>query len=187
MKSNRYGLQFAAGLFLAFLLNTAQAWNHEVSIGYGWGQEIGANYDNHAIVLSGSFYKFKKIDNTLFITLDGTLANLMANTPRNNSLTTAGISLAFRAYFQNPDFHKIRPHVGISAGATYLSQNQLGTQVQGSKFDFQWTIGGGIEFALPQNQGIDVTLNFLHYCNAGLAKPNEGFDIPFLLALGYQF
>lgn len=188
MKLKRFSYSVSLGLLIAFLsLNRAEAWTHEISVGFGWGQEIGANYENNAMVLNGTFYKFNKIDNTLFATLDGTLAQLMSATPTHNTVVTAAISLGFRAYFQNPDFHKIRPYLGISFGPAYLSQTQLGTQRQGAHYDFQSTLGGGIEFAASQTQNLDVSLHLIHYCNAGLARPNEGFDIPFLLSIGYQF
>ncbi len=167
--------------------NTAQAWKHEVSISYGWGQEFLENYNNQAVLLFGKLYKFKKIDKTLIATIDGTIAHITTSAAVNKTLNTAALSLAFRTYFQNPDLHKIRPYLGASFGPVYLSQEQLGLRRQGSHFVFQSAFEGGVEFDVSKTRSLDLGVHLIHYCNAGFAHPNQGINVPFAVSLGYQF
>jgi len=173
----------------AFLLaaQPVYAWQHEVAIGYGWGNEVEKDYKNSAVVLSGKLYKFPKIDNTLIATIDGSISQLHADTDQHKNLTTAAIALGLRAYFVNPDLHQTRPYLGISSGPAYLSSTLFGERDQGTHFDLQTTLEGGVEFGLKNQRSIDVNLHLVHYCNAGLASPNQGFNVPFVLSVGYQF
>jgi hypothetical protein len=163
------------------------AWQHEVSLGYGFGREVEKDYQNTAFVLSGKLYKFPKIDNTLIATIDGSVSQLRADTDVHRHLTTAALALGLRAYFQNPDLHQIRPYLGVSSGPSYLSSRYFGTGDQGAHLDLQSTIESGVEFELKNKRSVDVNLHFVHYCNAGLAYPNLGFNVPFVIAVGYQF
>lgn len=179
-------LFFSVAIFFLITTNT-YAWDHEISAGYGWGKEINEDYQTTAFVLSGKFYKFPKIDNTLFATIDGSISQLHADTSDYSNLTTAALALALRAYFINPELHKIRPYLEISSGPAYLSENQLGKRQQGANFDLQSTLGGGIEFGLKNKRSVDINLHLVHYCNAGLFKPNQGFNVPYVVSIGYQF
>lgn len=163
------------------------AWDHEVSLGYGWGKEISEDYQNRAFVLSGKFYKFPKIDNTLIATIDGSVSRLHADTDQHQNLTTGAVALGLRAYFADPDVHQVRPYLGVSSGPAYISDQWFGNREQGANFDIQTTLEGGVEFQLKHNRSIDVNLHMVHYCNAGLASPNQGFDVPYVLSIGYQF
>jgi hypothetical protein len=186
MKLKKLSLLLPAATLLLTASNT-YAWNHEISVGYGWGNEVEKDYKNNAYVLSGKFYKFPKIDNTLIATIDGTIAKLHADTPENQNVTTASVGLGLRAYFLNPDSHQTRPYLGISSGPAYLSSAKFGEQDQGGHWALQSTLEGGIEFGLKNQRSIDLNLHLVHYCNAGLANPNRGFNVPFVLSVGYQF
>lgn len=167
--------------------SSAYAWKHAISIGYGWGNEVEKDYRNQAIVLSGKLYKFPKIDDMLIATIDGSASWLHADTPSNRNIFTTSVGLGLRAYFLNPETHNTRPYLGISSGPAYLSSRRFGEQDQGGHFDLQSTLESGMEFGLKNKRSIDVNLHLVHYCNAGLAHPNQGFNVPFVLSVGYQF
>jgi hypothetical protein len=172
-------------LFLCALKN-AYAWQHEIAVGYGQGKEIEQNYYNRGVVLSGKFYKFPKIDDTLIATIDGTLAYIESSTKDHNRLTTAAIALAMRAYFANPDLHTIRPYIQASFGPVLLSARQLGNREQGANVAFQTSLETGSEFDI-NNKTWDINLRLLHYCNAGIFHPNQGIDLLPVLSIGYMF
>lgn len=157
------------------------AWQHEVSVGYGYGKEIGQSYLNQGFTANAKLYR-KKIDNTLFLTFEGTLANWHANTPHDTTLNTAALSAGLRAYFAKPEKHTIRPYLGSSIGPAYLSSSTFGEQVQGANVALQITLEGGVEV-----KNIDINLHLAHYCNAGIVAPNEAINIPFVLSVGYLF
>lgn len=170
-----------------FLANTAQAWNHEISAGYGWGQEVGEQYGNQTAIVYVTFYKFGYMDKRLFATIEGTYANLNANAPTHQSIDALALSLAGRAYAVDPQLHKIRPYAGLSFGPAYISHTQLGNRRQGTHYIFQSMFVAGIEFGLPRERSIDIGLHMMHYCNADLARPNEGINVRYAVTVGYQF
>ena len=174
-------------IFAVMFSNSALAWNHEIAAGYGYGKEVEQDYDNSGFEITGKFFKFPPIDNTLIFTLDGTVAHWRSNTPNNNQLTIAAIAPNARAYFFNPCYNTVRPYIGVSFGPAYLSQRQLGNREQGSHFAFQTTLEGGTEIQLRNNHSLDLNLHLAHYCNAGLAKPNQGIDVLYIFTVGYQF
>ncbi len=163
----------------------ANAWEHEISAGFGGGKEVNQDYNNYAIVINAKLYKFPKIDDTLIATIDASISNLRSDTDEHNSLYTAAIALDLRAWFLNPERYTVKPYLEVSSGPVYLTEHQLGNNSQGSHFAIQSTLGGGFEFG--KNHGFDLNFHFAHYCNAGLADPNQGFDIPLIVSLGYQW
>ena len=79
----------------------------------------------------------------------------------------------------------VRPMFFVRAlGPTWLSNRTLGDREQGSNFAFQAQIGAGLWFG----EGKDwlVSLSYKHFSNAGLASPNDSFDVPVLLTVGYR-
>ncbi len=178
--------RFFFSLSSLLFFSPTYAWQHEVAIGYGDGKEIEQNYDNRGVVLSGKFYKFPKIDDTLIASIDGTLANINSSTSTDNHLVTAAAALAMRAYFMNPDDHSVRPYLQASFGPALLSQRTLGNRTQGSNFAFQTTFETGMEIG-SQAKSIDLNLRLAHYCNAGLFHPNQGINLMPIVSIGYLF
>jgi hypothetical protein len=164
---------------------SAQAWEHEVSLGYGLGSEINQHYQNNGFFLSGKLIKFRA-DSMLFFTIDPTLAHLTSNADEHTSTNTAALAIAGRAYFANPDSHRYRPYLGASIGPNYLTSRYLGELEQGSHLSFFMTGEAGMEIG-SQQKSVDINVHFTHYCNGYLATPNQGFDIPLVLSIGYQF
>jgi hypothetical protein len=185
LKKNYFYLLFLAvvNFFFAFYSPYSLAWEHEVSLGFGGGQEIDQDYTNTIFVLNAKIYKFPKIDQTLIATIDASFSSLHSNTSEHNSLFAAAVTPTLRAYFINPQHYSYIPYLEVASGPAYLSKHQLGENQQGTLFVFQSTLGGGIEFV--KIHGLDLNLHFAHYCNAGLKSPNQGFDFPFVVSLGY--
>lgn len=173
-------------LGLAALSTSAYGWEHEVAIGYGSSTEVEEYYTNSGFELSGIFYKFPKIDNTLIATINGTLGQWHADTEDYRNLTTAAVSLGLRGYAVNPEQHRFRPYIGASFGPVYLSQQQFGEQIQNTNIAFQSQLGIGTEIG-DQKHSWDFNFHMNHFCNAGLAEPNEGIDILYIFSVGYQF
>lgn len=165
---------------------SALAWEHEIAIGYGSGTELQEYYKNSGYELSGIFYKFPKIDQNLIATINGTLGLWHADTDEFRNLTTAALSLGLRGYAVNPDVHNFRPYAGVSFGPVYLSAEQFGEQVQNTHIAFQSQLGVGAEIGNTQ-RSIDLNFHMDHFCNAGLASPNQGYNILYIFSIGYQF
>lgn len=182
----KYIAIYVISLFLIINFSIVYAWQHEIAIGYGNGKEIEQSYRNSGVVLTGKLYKFPKIDDTLYISIDATLATIHAATKENTQITTIALFPAGRAYFADPTLHSIRPYIQASFGPTYLSNRTLGNRTQGSNFAFQTAFEMGVEVG-NQLHSYDINLRMMHICNAGLFHPNQGINLVPILSLGYQF
>lgn len=181
--------QIIVTFLLLFNAIQAYAWQHEISLGYGQSREIGYNYTNYGGVLAAKLYKFKEIDKTLVISVDGSISDWNATTDDYKHLFVAALGLDGRAYFVPPKDRKIRPYLTASFAPAYLSAKQFGTRQQGANFAFQISLGLGSEFITQKEkaQGWDVNLQLFHYCNAGIYSPNESINILYVLSVGYLF
>ena len=162
------------------------AWQHGISLGYGFAPGNVQGYSNDGLFLNTKLYKFKPIDRTLFLSADGSFGHWRAGTQQNKNLDTVALSGALRAYFTLPKKQKIKPYLLLSAGPSYLSRKNFGTAEQGTHYAFQITFGVGSEFLIKQKE-FEINLRFVHFCNAGLAKPNESINILYVLSVGYLF
>lgn len=180
-------LKILLALTLCLVFAKAFAWQHEIAVGYGFGKEVEQDYHNNGFVLTGKLYKFCPVDDRLIATIDGSISHWHSDTSHDNQTTTIALAPAFRAYFVKPECYKFHPYLGVSFGPTYLTNKQLGERAQGSHFAFQSTIEAGTEMALKNNHNLDFNIHMAHYCNAGLARPNQGFDILYIFTIGYQF
>ena len=171
------------------IIGNAHAWQHEISGGYGYSKELGYSEHHYGAFINFKWHKFPKIDKTLIFTIDSSFGSWNATTPENNKLNTIALSGALRAYFATPEQLKYRPYLLASFGPTFMSTEDFGAQKQGANFSFQTTMGGGMEIMTDQvnQRGVDFNIRMIHYCNAGLASPNEGFDIFFVFSVGYLF
>ena len=169
-------------LYNCFVNPIVHAWSHEILLGYSKGQEIDQDYDNEGLVFSAKFYKFSAIDETLIATIDVTFTNIKASTKDHDHLTTLALTLAMRGYFLDPSKYHLRPYIQASFGPVYLFVKQLGTREQGSNFAFQTSLETGTEMGRW-----DLNLRILHFCNAGLAHPNEGINLAPIVSIGYLF
>lgn len=174
--------------FLSFSSMSVFSWDHEISLGYGDAKEVDQNYYNSGVVLNGKIYRFPKIDDTLYASIDGTIASINASTTENTHLTTFVLAGAMRAYFTEPMSKRIRPYIQASFGPAYLSSKTLGNRTQGANYAFQSTLEVGTEVGIDHNHhAVDFNIRMMHYCNAGLFHPNQGINLTPVFSVGYQF
>ncbi len=170
-------------IILIFLLSTFStasfAWNRSIELGIGHSHDPnGTRYYNSGLFLSGDFlplwdscwYKF---------TLNGTLGQWYTTAPNSKYLTTAAVALALRVY---PNNYEYRPYLLGSVGPAILSSKNFGVNKQGSNLSFQVNAGLGIEY-----KQYDVNLRLTHISNAHLAHPDNGFNVLYVLSVGYLF
>jgi lipid A 3-O-deacylase len=67
----------------------------------------------------------------------------------------------------------IRPYVEAGLGAALFSRDQLGSKDFSTSFQFSEHLGLGLEFAERWFAG----LQYSHYSNADIEKPNDGLDL----------
>lgn len=181
----RNGLLFLVLLlFGSFFTQQAAAWQREASVGFGYGRELNRNYNNMGVIGDYVFLN-KQLDPKLHFLMDTSAAYWYADTSSNQHLVTLACSLALRAYFVNPHAYQYRPFIQIAIGPSYLSTKTFGENQQGMKFAFQDRFGLGIEMG-RQNKSVVIALQYIHYSNAGIKQPNEGFNIPFVASVGYE-
>lgn len=156
------------------------AWSRGVSIGYGSGADPNhPEYNNSGAFLNAEFTSLVQ-RSWVNCTINGSLGRWYSNTPVNKDLTTVAASVAFRVYVWNGvGFH---PFLLVSAGPAYLSNRKFGLNTQGMNFAFESIWGAGFEAGKLHR--LDVNLRFVHFSNAYTAKPNEGFNIYYVVSLG---
>ena len=72
--------------------------------------------------------------------------------------------------------------INISAGGiTLLSKYGIKNRNLGSNFIFQDYIGIGVK--IGKKKALEIALNFHHYSNANIVRPNPGFDVPGVLSI----
>ncbi|MBA3662021.1 MAG: acyloxyacyl hydrolase [Gammaproteobacteria bacterium] len=168
-------------ILLGFNLTSTYAWDHSVELGAGkYHDPNNVHYDNSGLFLSGDIIGLKRTFWT-FWSLTGALGQWQSTAPENKNLTTAALSLALRFYpFNIAD--QFPAYLLGSVGPAYLSSRKFGTNTQASNLTIQTNLGLGAEF----NQ-YDINLRLVHFSNANLGNPNEGFNFLFMLSLGYLF
>jgi opacity protein-like surface antigen len=169
---------------VALYSSSTFAWDHGVTIGYGYAKELGESYINKGFLLDMTLYKIQA-DSKLDFSLKASTAYWKAGTTDNNTLFTAGIGIGARAYFTRTAW--ISPYIHASISPSYISAKKFGNKEQGSHFVFQDTFGFGVEIGPPNGNKIDINYMFIHYSNANLFTPNNGYDIPAVVNIGYLF
>lgn len=170
-------------LFLALnLFNlTAFAWSHSIELGYSISHDPRhTKYNNSGFLLSGDLFPLRRTPWT-FWSITGSLAQWHTTEPQDQTLTTGAVSLALRFYPLHAK-KKYIPYLLGSVGPSILSHRQFGFNKQAKNMAFQTNLGLGMEV-----KKFDVNLRLQHISNASLAQPNHGFNILYLLSLGYLF
>ena len=174
-------------LLLLFVTTKAFGWSHAISLGYNpSSMESNQSYKHDGFFMNGTLYRFEKIDSMLVFMIDASAGHWTASTKKNKSLNTLSISAAFRAYFSAPEEKQFRPYLLVSYGPAYLSKKKFGYNEQGESFALQGTLGAGFEFG-KNYKGIDCNLRLVHFSNAGMSAPNQGFNFLYTVSLGFLF
>lgn len=169
-------------ILLSFFTLPLFAWDHSVEVGYGISHDINhSRYNNSGYLLTSDLYPLWRTPMTYW-TLNGGLGQWHTTAPVYKNLTTAALALALRLYPQFNIGDHYPTYLLGSVGPTLLSNRKFGLNTQGANVTFQWNAGLGVEF----NQ-IDVNFRMVHYSNAYLAHPDEGFTVLYMLSLGYLF
>lgn len=182
-------ITFVSTIFcLSFLsIQPAFAWRHDITFAYGQGREYSQNYNNSGYFIDGTLWPYWQIDPTLIFSLHGSVGFWQAHTDINKHNETLALSGAFRAYFIAPSTEKrINPYLQFAIGPSYLAKHFLGHREQGAHWALQTWISGGVEWQFHHHR-LQASIGLLHYCNAGLATPNQGYNIPLVIGVGYQF
>lgn len=172
-------------IFLLIILSSfvfsAYAWDHSIELGYGYSHDPNhSRYKNSGFLLSGDIFPLSRGDWT-FWSINGALGQWYTTAPHNKNLTTAALSLALR-FYPFTIAQKYPAYLLGSVGPAFLSNRKFGLNTQAKNWTLQTFLGLGAEFNC-----LDVNLRLEHFSNAGLAKPNEGFNILYLLSIGYLF
>ena len=75
------------------------------------------------------------------------------------------------------------PYIEAGIGLIYTDFKVEG---QGLRFNFNPQAGAGVEFALPEDRAMTVSLRLHHVSNGNTYKDNRGFNSAFLM-IGYLF
>ncbi|OGT33721.1 MAG: hypothetical protein A3C44_03235 [Gammaproteobacteria bacterium RIFCSPHIGHO2_02_FULL_39_13] len=182
MRKLRY-LKTLSSVLLISAATATFAWNHGISIGYGGGPDLNHDHDtNSGGFLSAEFLSLVQ-KNYLNLTFGGSLGQYYSTSAINKHLFAAALPFSLRLYPFNTN--TIHPFLLASFGPGYISERKFGENNQASNFAFQTIAGGGFEFG--QEKRVDLNMRFIHYSNAYTMKPNEGFNIFYIVSLGYLF
>lgn len=168
-------------ILLSLFALSSFAWDHSIEFGYGYSHDPNhTKYNNSGYFLSGDIFPLHHSPMTYW-SINGALGQWHASTPTNNSLSTAAAAVALRFYPFTTAVHYPSYLLG-SAGPAILSVRKFGMNRQGSNLTFQVNVGLGVEV-----KHFDFNLRFVHFSNAHLAKPDQGFSIIYLFSVGYLF
>lgn len=168
-------------ILLCFMSINSFAWNNSIELGYGISHDPNhTKYNNSGFLLSGDIFSLRRTLRT-FWSITGALGQWHSTTPKNNNLTTGAVSLALRLYAFNIGNH-YPSYLLASAGPAFLSKQKFGLNTQASHLTIQTNIGLGAEF-----KKFDLNFRLVHYSNANLGHPNQGFNILYLASIGYLF
>ncbi len=173
-------LKYGLCVLLFLFVNSAFAWTHSIEIGYGYSHDPNnIHYNNSGVLINGDIFAIKRYSQA-FWSISGALGQWHTTAPHNKDLTTAALSLALRLYPQQILIHPF--YVLGSVGPAALSSRKFCVNTQAKNLTIQTILGLGMEF-----KNIDANFHLVHYSNAHLATPNQGFNILYMLSIGYLF
>lgn len=157
------------------------AWTRSVELGAGFSPDPNASqYNNYGLLLSGELFPLHRTPWT-FWSINGSIGQWRTNAPENKNLTTGALALSLRFYPFD-----VRPgypaYLFGSVGPAYISSKEFGVNSQAENFTIQTVLGLGVEA-----HQYDFNLRAVHYSNADLALPNDGYNILFVFSIGYLF
>jgi lipid A 3-O-deacylase len=75
------------------------------------------------------------------------------------------------AYYFGSESAAVRPYVGGSIGAAWLSDTMIDGRDLSTRFQFEDRVGIGVAW-----RRLDAYLSYVHYSNASVKAPNDGID-----------
>jgi hypothetical protein len=177
--------RFATACMLATGLlfsNTANADDLIWLVNAGGGQQSNSEQDNRMAGADLIFYQHARSERQEIVIGVG-YTDIHTNAGFNEHVQAVSIFPQLNLYGKGNAV--VRPMFFVRAlGPTWLSNRNLGGREQGSNFAFQAQIGAGLWFG--KDKDWLASLSYKHFSNAGLASPNEAFDVPVLLTVGYR-
>ena len=104
---------------------------------------------------------------------------------KHKDVATFAIAPVIRLQFNRKYIKLFDPYFQLSIGGAIVTDSKMGNSDLGGILLFQDLVGAGIKFG-PQ-QRFDLSLNFLHYSNAGFKKPNNGITLKRFATITYHF
>lgn len=130
--------------------------------------------DYRSVVVDLKVWQSGVLQNTLIFLVPVTLFNAKHD---SQDMMINAITLKAEAFFiPLKDTTKFAPYVTSSFGPAVFQRTRLGFFKQGGNIGFQSTIGFGC-YLTPK---YSICGYLLHYCNAGINKPNKGLTLPVL-------
>ena len=173
-------------LTLFCLVFSLQAIADEIMVFYGGGpQQYDLGQHNRSWGVDYSFYKIvRSVRSELSFGIGYT--RLVNDTDTHDSIYA--ISLYPQLTLYPVKTNKLKPFFFVRAlSPSYISDSQFGSREQDNNFSFQAQFGFGIRPYMTENQQIRVMLSWKHFSNAGLFNDNDGFDLPIMLSLGFDY
>lgn len=148
----------------------------------GEGQQSHSNQNNRMTGVDLIFYQHARSENQELMIGVG-YTDIHTNAGFNEHVQAVSIFPQLNLYGKNNK--SVRPMFFVRAlGPTWLSNKNLSDREQGSSFAFQAQVGAGLWCG--KDKDWLVSLSYKHFSNAGLFSPNDSFDVPVLLSLGYR-
>ena len=179
-------------IFLIYLcplcfLNGNEDWKaSRVNVGVSVMKEDADVIDlqnSKALVFNCNIWQSKVLLNTLILTAPATFSYLVDPAETTNTMYCIATTLSAEAFFLPIKAEKLFfPFMTTSFGPAYFSKTSFGKFLQGGAIGFQSTLGLGVYY----KQLFSLRAYILHYCSAGLYRPNNGMTIP-LMAGGFKF
>ncbi len=153
----------------------------EVWLNVGHGPQLDRDHDNDLVGIDVAFARFDRSQQQklsigisftqLESSWDGSSVDALSIYPQ---LTL----LAVERWGVQP-FFNVR-----ALGPSWISGSTLGEQRQANHFAFQAQVGAGILFGSKREWF--AAISWRHYSNAGLFSPNQSFDVPFVVSVGFR-
>ncbi|MGF1734836.1 acyloxyacyl hydrolase [Photobacterium satsumensis] len=176
---------FSFRVFIVFflLIGSSSASAIELAVSAGKAQQPGEDYSNSLLAMDLIFADWQRSP-VQRLSLGASVTHLEAHTDESNDELIA-LSLfpelkLFAERYGYRWFFQVR-----ALGPTWLSEKQLGEREQAMHFAFLAQVGGGVYFG-DENRGY-LNVFYRHFSNANLKEPNDGFDVPLNLSVGYRF
>ncbi|MBT5323627.1 MAG: acyloxyacyl hydrolase [Campylobacteraceae bacterium] len=144
---------------------------------------IGKSKEGHS---SSKISLQHNFDSILYTTdsgyIDGFYELSFSNWGTSNNVKVVSFSPVLMYSFDT-DFKNITPYIQFGIGGCYLADSVVGGKDVSTHFQFEDRIGIGFK-----TEDYRIDLNFFHYSNADIEKPNPGVDfymLTFVYPLDY--
>jgi hypothetical protein len=162
--------------------NPARADDLIWQVNHGEGGQSGSSQDNSMSGVDVIFFQHARSERQEFVIGAG-YTDIQSDTAIDDHVRAVSLFPQLNLYGRERE--SVRPMFFVRAlGPTWLSGRQLGSREQGSQFAFQAQVGAGLWFG-PRKDWF-AALSYKHFSNAGLFSPNDSFDVPVALTLGYR-